>query len=178
MQSEIEEATVEVKAPPEKEVMTNAVRAALLEEGVRFEECPPRDEGDTFDFFMQYSCDNCNLSIALLVADGFVSFRVSDYIRFRAGNVDENALLRELNEMNREYRYAVFTLSKDERRGSIHVCSTLDAAESGLAATMILRRRDGLLNICDEEYPKLMRHILGCGHQRVDDPHSTFPMHQ
>lgn len=169
---------VEVAVPSQKEVMINAVRAALLEDGVRFDERPPRDEGDTFDFFMQYSCDSCNLSIIILVAEGYVSFRVSDYIRFRAGNADENALLRELNEMNREYRYAVFTLSKDDRRGSIHVCSTLDAAESGLAASLILRRRDNLLNICDEEYARLMRLIWGCGHQRVDDPNSTFPMHQ
>lgn len=168
----------EAEAPSEKGSMITIVREALVKEGVRFEEFPPHSEDESHDFFMHYSCDNCNLGIVILVADGFISFRVTDYVRFRCGDVGEYALLRELNEMNREYRYAVFTVCNDKRRGFIHVCSTMDVGEAGLDVAMVLRRRDGMLNICDEEYTRLMRLILGCGHPRVDEPGSTFPMHQ
>jgi hypothetical protein len=170
-------AGIEGESRNKRDQAVSQIRDALKEEEVRFIELSPSDAKAPHYFMMNYSCARCTLAVELIVQDTYVSFKVNEYVRFRCEDVNELRLLRLLNELNVIYRYVVFTFEAEDNKGDICAASTIDI-NGEFDVGQVLRRRNGMIEICDDEYQKLMRNVLGCSNVKVDDPNSTFPMHQ
>ncbi len=134
---------------------TQAIADRFEEENYKFR---ISEEENTSRVIAGVTCDNTTIDIHFISSDddNDVSVRVFRLVRFPEDKLD--TILRVVNALNRQFRFARFIVDEEDRSVDIHHDIQSCTQDVGEAAVEMFCR---LPNIADDAFPQLMKAIWG-----------------